>query len=154
MHTNKLLLYPNSVYIAPSDVTPKSSVCHNCVHQPISCNTQVTHTHARTHVHTHTHTRTHTQPFNGPLPGTNRASWHQKKHSSTHTHEEEEEGFVQTTRSALSQWGICGWCKNLSTHSVPWRLQATTICIGQTTELVSEMAARFKHWKMLCSFLW
>jgi len=60
MHTNKLLLYPNSVYIAPSDVTAKSSVCHNCVHQPISCNTQVTHTHARTHVHTHTHTHTHT----------------------------------------------------------------------------------------------
>ena len=26
-------------------------------------------------------------------------SWYQKKHSATHSHEEEEEGFTQTTRS-------------------------------------------------------
>jgi len=30
-------------------------------------------------------------------------SQYQKKHSTTHIHEEEEEGFTQTTRSALSQ---------------------------------------------------
>jgi len=33
-------------------------------------------------------------------------SWHKNKHSPTHTHEEEEEGFAQTTRSALSQRGL------------------------------------------------
>jgi len=33
-------------------------------------------------------------------------SQYQKKHSPTHTHEEEEEGFAQTTRSALSQRGL------------------------------------------------
>jgi len=48
---------------------------------------------------------THTQPFNGPLSGATRVSWHQKKHSPTHTHQEEE-GFAQTTRSALSQRGL------------------------------------------------
>jgi len=36
-----------------------------------------------------------------------RVSRYQKKHSPTHTHEEEEEeGFTQTTRSALSQRGL------------------------------------------------
>jgi len=33
-------------------------------------------------------------------------SLYQKKRSPTHTHEEEEEGFAQTTRSALSQQGL------------------------------------------------
>jgi len=39
---------------------------------------------------------THTQPFNGPLSRTARVSRYQKKHSPTHTYEEEEE-FAQTT---------------------------------------------------------
>jgi len=39
----------------------------------------------------------HTQPFNGSLSGTTRVSRYQKKHSLTHTHEEEEERFTQTT---------------------------------------------------------
>jgi len=40
---------------------------------------------------------THTKPFNAPLSRTSRVSWLQKKHSPTHTHdeEEEEEGFRQ-----------------------------------------------------------
>jgi len=40
------------------------------------------------------------------LSGTTRLSRYQKKHLPTHTREEEEEGFVQTTRSALSQQGF------------------------------------------------
>ena len=48
----------------------------------------------------------HTQLYNGPLSGTNRFSWYKKKHSPTHTHEKEEEGFVQITTSALSQRGL------------------------------------------------
>ena len=53
------------------------------------------------------HERTQTQPFNGPLFGTTRVSQYQKKHSPTHTcDEEEEEGFAQTARSALSQGGL------------------------------------------------
>ena len=39
---------------------------------------------------------TYTQPFNGRLSGTTWASRYQKKHSPTHTHEEEE-GFAQTS---------------------------------------------------------
>jgi len=37
--------------------------------------------------------------------------------------------------------------KHIQTHSVHWRLQATTICISwtSTTELDSKMAARFEH---------
>jgi len=49
---------------------------------------------------------THTQPFNSPLSRTAQVSRYQKKHSPTHTHEEEEEGFAQLTRSALSQRGL------------------------------------------------
>jgi len=43
---------------------------------------------------------THTQLFNGPLSGTIQVSRYQKKHSPTHTHEEEE-GFAQITRSIV-----------------------------------------------------
>jgi len=39
-----------------------------------------------------------TQPSDGPLCGTTQVIQYRKKHSSTHTHEEEE-GFAQTTRS-------------------------------------------------------
>jgi len=61
---------------------------------------------------------THTRPFNGPLSGITRVSWYhfwyqltrvipdKSKHSSTHTHDDEEEGFAQTTRPALSQRGL------------------------------------------------
>ena len=49
----------------------------------------------------------HTQPFNSPFSGTIRVSQYQKKHLPTHTYEEEE-GFAQTTRSALSQWRLLG----------------------------------------------
>ena len=45
---------------------------------------------------------THTQLFNGPLSGTNRVCQYQKKHSPTHTHEEEEQVFAKTTRSSLT----------------------------------------------------
>jgi len=38
---------------------------------------------------------THTQPFNGHLSRTTRVSRYQKKHSPTHTHDEE--GFAETT---------------------------------------------------------
>jgi len=48
---------------------------------------------------TYSLTYTHTQPFNGPLSRTTWVSWYQKKHSPIHTHEGEEEGFTQTTRS-------------------------------------------------------
>ena len=41
-------------------------------------------------------TAIHTKPFNSPLSGTTRVSQYQKKHSPTHTYEEEEEGFAQT----------------------------------------------------------
>jgi len=54
-------------------------------------------------LHTYTHT---THLFNGPLPGTTWVSRYQKKHSPTHTHEEEQERFAQTTISALSQRGL------------------------------------------------
>jgi len=47
------------------------------------------------------HTLTHTQLFNGPWSGIT-----QKKHSPIQTHEEEGEGFAQTTRSSLSQRGL------------------------------------------------
>ena len=43
---------------------------------------------------------THTQLFNGQLSGTIQVSRYQKKHSPTHTHEEEE-GFAQITRSIV-----------------------------------------------------
>ena len=48
---------------------------------------------------------THTRSFNGPLSMTAWVSRYQKKHSPIRkqSHEEEEKGFVQTTRSALSQ---------------------------------------------------
>jgi len=53
----------------------------------------------------YTQTHTHTKPFNGSLSGTTGVSLYQKKRFPTDTHEEEEEeeGFTQTTRSALSQ---------------------------------------------------
>ena len=44
-------------------------------------------------------------------------SWHQKKHSLTHTHEEE--GFTQTTRSALSQRGLLDQIKPACNKSWP-----------------------------------
>ena len=47
-------------------------------------------------------TDTSTQPINGPLFENTQVSRYQKKHSPIHTHEEEE-GFAQTIRSALSQ---------------------------------------------------
>ena len=37
----------------------------------------------------HTHAHAHTELFNGPLSGTTRVIQKQKKHSPTHTHEEE-----------------------------------------------------------------
>jgi len=43
--------------------------------------------------------------FNDPLSVTTRVSRYQKKHLPTHTREEEE-GFAQITRSALSQRGL------------------------------------------------
>ena len=48
----------------------------------------------------------HTQLFDGLLSRTTRVSRYQKKHSPTHNHEEEEEGFAQTTMSALSHRGL------------------------------------------------
>jgi len=51
-----------------------------------------------THTHAHAHTHTHKQ-FNGPLSGTTHVGRYQKKHSPTHTHEEEE-GFTQTKYTA------------------------------------------------------
>ena len=47
----------------------------------------------------------HTQPSNGRLSGTTQVSQYQKKRSPTHAHEEEE-GFAQATKSALSQQGL------------------------------------------------
>ena len=41
-----------------------------------------------------THTHTHTQPVNGPLSGTTRVGWHQKKHSLTHTHPDHQTSFI------------------------------------------------------------
>ena len=38
---------------------------------------------------------THTQPFNSPLSGTTWVSRYQKKHSSTHTHEEDKKDSSQ-----------------------------------------------------------
>ena len=69
-------------------------------HQARTC-TYHNHMHVSSHasltwtfytLHTHTHTHTHTPAFNCPLSGT---AWYEKKHSPTHTHEEEE-GFAQT----------------------------------------------------------
>ena len=54
----------------------------------------------------HTQTYRHTHLLNGPLSGTTWVSQYQKQHSPAHTHEEEEEGFAQTTRSTLSQRGL------------------------------------------------
>ena len=81
-----------------------------------------TDTYTETHKQTCAHntptsvTVTHTQQFNVPLSGTTRVSRYQKKHSPTHTHEEEEERFAQITKSmavevhplygALSQRGL------------------------------------------------
>jgi len=42
---------------------------------------------------------THTQLFNGTLSGSTRVSRYQKKHSPTHS--QEEEGFAQTTRQLI-----------------------------------------------------
>ena len=61
---------------------------------------------------------THTQPFNSPSSETTLVS--QKKHSPTHTHEEEEEeGFAQTVRSALSQRGLLNPIKPAYNQSQP-----------------------------------
>ena len=61
---------------------------------------------------------THTQPFNSPSSETTLVS--QKKHSPTHTHEEEEEeGFAQTVRSALSQLGLLNPIKPAYNQSQP-----------------------------------
>ena len=71
---------------------------------------------------------THTQPFNSPSSETTLVS--QKKHSPTHTHEEEEEeGFAQTVRSALSQLGLLNPIKPAYNQSQPdgrLRLTAST----------------------------
>jgi len=64
--------------------------------------------------------------FNGPLSGTTRVSRYQN--SPTHTHEEEEEGFAQKTRSALSQRGLLDAIKPAYNRSRPdgwFRLTAT-----------------------------
>ena len=64
------------------------------------------------------HWYTHTQPFNSPSSETTLVS--QKKHSPTHTHEEEEEeGFAQTVRSALSQLGLLNPIKPAYNQSQP-----------------------------------
>ena len=65
------------------------------------------------------HTHTHIQPFNGPLSATTHVSRYQKKHSPIHTHEEEEEGFAQATRSALSQRGLLDPIKPAYNQSRP-----------------------------------
>jgi len=44
-------------------------------------------------------THAHTQSFDGPLSVTTWVSRYQKKHSPTHTHQEDEEGFTQTART-------------------------------------------------------
>ena len=67
----------------------------------------------------HTHTHTHIQPFNGPLSATTHVSRYQNKHSPIHTHEEEEEGFAQATRSALSQRGLLDPIKPAYNQSLP-----------------------------------
>ena len=44
-------------------------------------------------------TDTHIQTFNDPLSKTTQVCWYQKKHSPTHTHEDEEERSAQNIRS-------------------------------------------------------
>ena len=60
----------------------------------------------------------HTQPFNSPLSGTTWVSRYQKKRSPTHPCEEEE-GFAQTTRSALNQRGLLDPIKPACNQSRP-----------------------------------
>jgi len=47
---------------------------------------------------------THTQLFNGPLSGTTLVSQYLKKHSPTHTHEEEEASSALSLRGLLQRW--------------------------------------------------
>jgi len=54
---------------------------------------------------------THTHTFNSPVSGIIRASWYQKKHSPTHTHEEKKDSHRQQgprypLYGAFSQWGL------------------------------------------------
>jgi len=44
------------------------------------------------------YTHTHTKPFNGPLSGTTRVVWYQKKHSPTHTHRGHQTSFINFIR--------------------------------------------------------
>ena len=75
---------------------------------------------------------THTLLYNGPLSGTTRVSRYQKKHSPTHTHEKEEEGFAQTTRSALSQQWLSDPVKPAYNQSRPdSRLRLTASAFNQ-----------------------
>jgi len=60
----------------------------------------------------------HTQLFISPLSGTTQVSRNLKKHSPTHIHEEEE-GFAQTTTSALSQQGLLDPIKPAYNQSRP-----------------------------------
>jgi len=88
---------------------------------------------------------THTELFNGPLSGTTRVIQKQKKHSPTHTHEEE--GFTQTARSIvwelvpfmpftcpkfyLHHWFVAR-CLTLSFVSHSMGIQSHVICIVMT----------------------
>jgi len=67
----------------------------------------------------------HTRPYSNPLSGTTRVSRYQKKHSPTHSHEEEEEAFAQTTRSALSQRVLLDPMKPAYNQSRPLKLTAS-----------------------------
>jgi len=67
----------------------------------------------------------HTRPYSSPLSGTTRVSRYQKKHSPTHSREEEEEAFAQTIRSALSQRVLLDPMKPAYNQSRPLKLTAS-----------------------------
>jgi len=82
---------------------------------------------------------THIRPFNGPLSGTTRVSWYQKKHSPIHTHQEEEEGFTQTTRSAA--WELIPlWCfepaRVVRTNQASIKPESTSFSMMQPSPLL------------------
>jgi len=64
---------------------------------------------------------THTQPFNGPLSGTTRVGWYQKKHSTSHTLTVRQTSFINflhLLRSiASSLFNLCAW-QSFSTTSL------------------------------------
>jgi len=90
-------------------------------------------------------------------------SWYQKKHSPTHTHEEEEDGFAQTTRSALSQQWLPDPVKPAYYQSrLDGRLKLTASAFnltmdqyagspGRSTYCYAELAVSFINFLHYCS---